>query len=100
VFAFVPDISSARTAASEVVTLLDSIPEIDAESASGKSPTGVTGKLHLEAVHFRYPSRPEIPVLRGLSLTVEPGTFIALAGASGSGKSTMYVYCLRICPEV
>jgi ATP-binding cassette, subfamily B (MDR/TAP), member 1 len=100
VFAFVPDVSSARTAASDIVTLLDSKPEIDADSASGKSLTNVAGKLHLESVHFRYPSRPEIPVLRGLSLTVDPGTYIALAGASGSGKSTMYVYCLRICSEV
>jgi ATP-binding cassette subfamily B (MDR/TAP) protein 1 len=93
VFAFVPDISSARGAASDIVTLLDSVPEIDAESTSGKDPDkgGVAGLVRLEDVHFRYPTRPEVPVLRGLSLKVEPGTYIALAGASGSGKSTMYV---------
>jgi ATP-binding cassette subfamily B (MDR/TAP) protein 1 len=30
-----------------------------------------------------------VRVLRGLSLDVDPGTYIALVGASGSGKSTM-----------
>jgi ATP-binding cassette subfamily B (MDR/TAP) protein 1 len=39
-------------------------------------------------VHFRYPTRPEQPVLRGLNLTVKPGQYVALVGASGCGKST------------
>lgn len=39
-------------------------------------------------VHFRYPTRPEQPVLRGLNLSVKPGQYVALVGASGCGKST------------
>lgn len=39
-------------------------------------------------IHFRYPTRPEQPVLRGLNLTVKAGQYIALVGASGCGKST------------
>jgi len=90
-FAFVPDVSKARSAASAVIRLLDSVPDIDAESTSGKDPAegNVKGSLRFEDVHFRYPTRPEVPVLRGMSIQVEPGTFIALAGASGSGKSTI-----------
>ncbi|KAF7978444.1 hypothetical protein HWV62_632 [Athelia sp. TMB] len=91
VFSFVPDISSAKGAGSDIFKLLDSMPEIDAESAEGKAvPVGqVRGRVRLENVHFRYPTRPGVRVLRDLSITVEPGTYIALVGASGSGKSTV-----------
>jgi ATP-binding cassette, subfamily B (MDR/TAP), member 1 len=91
VFAFVPDISSAWGAGSNIIKLIDSKPDIDAESASGKSldSTKVKGRIRLENVHFRYPTRPGARVLRDFSLQVEPGTYIALVGASGSGKSTV-----------
>ncbi|KAF8158097.1 P-loop containing nucleoside triphosphate hydrolase protein [Crassisporium funariophilum] len=90
VFSFVPDISSAKGAGSDIIKLLDSIPEIDAESTEGKAvdEKTVRGHLRFENIHFRYPTRPGVRVLRDLSLEVEPGTYIALVGASGSGKST------------
>lgn len=88
VFSFVPDMSSAKGAASDIVDLLDSIPTIDAESTEGKVPQNVQGKIRFENIHFRYPTRPGVRVLRGLDLTVEPGTYVALVGASGCGKST------------
>jgi ATP-binding cassette subfamily B (MDR/TAP) protein 1 len=89
VFAFVPDVSSAKGAGSDIIKLIDSRPEIDAESTEGKVPENVRGQIRLENIHFRYPTRPGVRVLRGMSLKVEPGTYIALVGASGSGKSTV-----------
>ena len=83
-----PDISSAKSAASDVIRLLDSMPEIDAESPEGEVPKDVQGRIRFENVHFRYPTRPGVRVLRDLNLTVEPGTYVALVGASGCGKST------------
>jgi ABC-type multidrug transport system fused ATPase/permease subunit len=47
------------------------------------------GRIELRDVHFAYADRPTAPVLRGLSLTVEPGQSLALVGYSGSGKSTI-----------
>ncbi|KAG5638718.1 hypothetical protein H0H81_010701 [Sphagnurus paluster] len=96
VFSFVPDISSAKGAGSDIIKLIDSIPEIDAESKEGKSVNveKTRGHIRLENVHFRYPTRPGVRVLRDLSLQVEPGTYIALVGASGSGKSTVFTHQL------
>ncbi|KAH9941048.1 multidrug resistance protein 1 [Amylocystis lapponica] len=88
VFSFVPDMSSAKGAAQDIVDLLDSMPEIDAESKEGDIPTEVKGRILFENVHFRYPTRPGVRVLRELNLSVEPGTYVALVGASGCGKST------------
>ncbi|KAG8935087.1 GTPase-activating protein [Tulasnella sp. 418] len=90
VFSFVPDISSAKGAANDIINLLDSVPEVDAESPDGAilDPKAVKGQIRFEDVHFRYPTRPGVRVLRNLNLVVEPGTYIALVGASGSGKST------------
>jgi len=85
---FVPDISSARSAAIDIIELLDSQPDIDASSDEGIIPKEVVGRIRFENIHFRYPTRPGIRVLRELSLTVEPGSFVAIVGPSGSGKST------------
>jgi ATP-binding cassette subfamily B (MDR/TAP) protein 1 len=91
VFAFVPDISSAKGAANAIIRLLDSTPAIDAESNGGEKVSGETikGRIILEDVQFTYPTRPGFRVLRNLSITVEPGTYVALVGASGCGKSTV-----------
>ncbi|KAF8442930.1 P-loop containing nucleoside triphosphate hydrolase protein [Boletus edulis BED1] len=91
IFAFVPDISSARSAGAAIVKLIDSTPEIDAESTAGKTLEAekVRGQIRFENIHFRYPTRPGVPVLRDLSFKVEPGTYVALVGASGCGKSTV-----------
>ncbi|KAG1745981.1 P-loop containing nucleoside triphosphate hydrolase protein [Suillus paluster] len=91
IFAFVPDISSAKGAGAAIIKLIDSIPEIDAESTEGRSLSEKTvrGQIRFESVHFRYPTRPGVRVLRGLSFKVEPGTYVALVGASGCGKSTV-----------
>lgn len=103
VFSFVPDMSSAKGAATDIIKLLDSVPDIDAESTEGKhlDPTQVRGQLRFENVHFRYPTRPGVRVLRDLTLHVEPGTYIALVGQSGCGKSTvLVVFALFFAPAL
>ena len=65
--------SSAQSAGSEILDLLDSMPEIDAESDGGQIPKDVQGRIRFENIHFRYPTRPGVRVLKDFSLTVEPG---------------------------
>ena len=45
--------------------------------------------LEFRGLHFAYPTRPDVPVLRGLNLVVQEGQQCALVGASGAGKSTV-----------
>eukprot|EP00924_Labyrinthula_sp_SR-Ha-C_P007637 snap_masked-scaffold_42-processed-gene-2.32-mRNA-1 protein AED:0.15 eAED:0.15 QI:0/0/0/1/1/1/2/0/463 len=46
--------------------------------------------IQFENVHFRYPTRDDVPVLQGLDLEVKRGETVALVGSSGSGKSTIF----------
>jgi ATP-binding cassette subfamily B (MDR/TAP) protein 1 len=78
----------ARAAAQDLKILFDRMPLIDSWSKSGASLPQAEGYIEFRDVHFRYPTRPEQPVLRGLNLSVKPGQYIALVGASGCGKST------------
>ena len=38
---------------------------------------------------FNYPARPQVKVLKGLSVSVKSGQTLALVGPSGCGKSTV-----------
>jgi len=63
--------------------------EIDAFSKGGLKPEKIEGKLEFKDVKFSYPTRPNDPILRGLSVSVPAGKSIALVGPSGGGKSTI-----------
>ncbi|MEA3210062.1 MAG: ATP-binding cassette, subfamily bacterial [Chthoniobacter sp.] len=62
---------------------------------AGMQPLRLRGDVSFEQVRFRYPSRPDLPVLRGLDLAALAGEKIALVGASGAGKSTIVSLLLR-----
>jgi ATP-binding cassette subfamily B protein len=54
------------------------------------------GQVAFENVHFSYPSRPEMEVLRGIVFAAAPGEKVALVGPSGAGKSTIISLLLRL----
>ena len=56
------------------------------------------GKIELKDIVFSYPTRQDINVLDGISLTVNRGDKIALAGYSGAGKSTIAQLIMQIYP--
>ena len=88
IFSFAPDMGKAKQAAKELKILFDRKPDIDSWSPDGAALKHLEGTIEFRDVHFRYPTRPEQPVLKGLNLTVKPGQYVALVGASGCGKST------------
>ena len=57
------------------------------DPAEPKSPRDFHGKVTYDGVTFGYD--PEVPVVRDIRLTIEPGQTVALVGQSGSGKSTL-----------
>ncbi|KAL1792862.1 hypothetical protein ACET3X_009369 [Alternaria dauci] len=89
IFSFAPDMGEARDAAKLLKSFLNRIPKIDHWSPEGIKIERLSGKVELQDVRFTYPGRPDHRVLRGVSLSAKPGQFIALVGASGSGKSTV-----------
>jgi len=62
-------------------------PSIGDPEAPATPPPG-SGALEFHAVEFRYPGAQD-PVLRDISLRVEPGQTTAIVGSTGSGKSTL-----------
>jgi len=47
------------------------------------------GNLRVENVRFAYPTRPETPILNGVTIDVKTNSVVALVGASGCGKSSI-----------
>jgi ATP-binding cassette subfamily B protein len=76
----------ARASVIRVFDIIDSRPAIADKPDAVELPPDATG-LSFDDVRFGYV--PDEPVLRGLSLHVEPGETVAVVGASGSGKSTI-----------
>lgn len=95
-FSLAPEVTRAKAAAMSVFSLHDQKPTIDRydsyrsihEPQLVKTAIKSTGKVEFRDVKFRYASRSDIPVLRGISLKIEPGQFIAFVGSSGAGKSS------------
>ncbi|MYR04574.1 ABC transporter ATP-binding protein, partial [Streptomyces sp. SID6139] len=69
--------------------------ERELETAAGRerAPGVPAGRVEFDQVGFSY--RPGVPVLKDISLTLEPGTVTALVGPSGSGKSTLAALLAR-----
>ncbi|KAG1339955.1 hypothetical protein G6F62_005599 [Rhizopus arrhizus] len=81
-------VSSCRGAAYKIYETIDLIPSIDVDSPEGAKPEKLAGEIEFKDVMFRYPTRPDVTILKKLNLKIHPGTTVAFVGPSGSGKST------------
>jgi ATP-binding cassette subfamily B protein len=90
------DLLRAAGATERLIELLETASPI----VSPQNPTAALvpdggSAIKFEAIRFNYPSRPHQEALSDFSLTIAPGQTVAIVGASGAGKSTVFQLLLR-----
>ncbi|GAB3986986.1 ABC transporter transmembrane domain-containing protein [Spirosoma daeguense] len=81
-------------ASERILEILEEPSEVDASDVQPLF-VPVHGHVQFKNVQFAYPSRPEMEVLKSVSLSVDAGRKIALVGQSGAGKSTIVQLLMR-----
>ncbi|MBI4943611.1 MAG: ABC transporter ATP-binding protein [Actinobacteria bacterium] len=77
----------AAASAERIQAVLDTVPAVH-DPQQPVEPGPPRGVVELRDVEFGYPGAEE-PVLRGVSVRIEPGRTTAVVGSTGSGKTTL-----------
>lgn len=89
------EVMRAAGASDRASEILKETPEIRAPQTILPVANPPVGNIVFDKVDFAY-GDPDGPALRGFSLDVKPGEFVALVGPSGAGKSTVFRLALRL----
>lgn len=88
-------VQKALGASERIIEIQKETPEWS-ESINEGAP--IAGNIRFQDVYFSYPTRGEVSVLNGISLSADHGEKIALVGQSGTGKSTVVQLLMRFYP--
>ncbi len=92
---FYTEIVSAIGATERIFDILEEESEVVPESREQTQPMDLHGNIQYQDVHFSYPTRTDVEVLKGINIEIQAGSKVALVGASGSGKSTIVALLQR-----
>ncbi|MCC6460199.1 MAG: ATP-binding cassette domain-containing protein, partial [Saprospiraceae bacterium] len=92
---FYAELVGAVGATERVREILNSQSESQERPQLNKTAGRLTGDVVFDNVFFSYPTRPDMGVLKGVSLTIPSGKKVALVGQSGAGKSTIMQLLLQ-----
>jgi ABC-type multidrug transport system fused ATPase/permease subunit len=92
---FYTQLLSAIGATERVREILNTENEIDIENRPSGTLDRFQGNIEYRDVHFSYPTRDDIAVLKGINFSIKAGQKVALVGPSGAGKSTIVQLLLQ-----
>ena len=87
--------AAAAGSAGRISELLAVEPQIVAPPRPVQLPTPAKGVIAFDRVGFAYPGAPDARVIDDLSFTIRAGERVAIVGASGAGKSTVFQLIMR-----
>lgn len=86
---------SAMSILTPAFQTLDRKSEIEPDVPENTHHGRIEGTAEFQIIKFKYPSRPEVTVLKNFTLKIEAGTKVGLVGPSGAGKSSILALLLR-----